>query len=262
MTGTLASTLGIDNPFRYRGYYYDTESGLYYLQSRYYDPEVGRVLNADVFASTGQGILGCNQYAYCLNNPVALSDPSGGAAYSTKLTDGGGSGKRIQTELSMPKREPANKWIRARNMIKSADVTEEVQTFLYTALDAAITHRKEKYDFDNWNCSQFVNEILWAWGIPKSGAGSIHGGTNHQREYAYGRGLKKGETGLGWTHSSDMSLVQPGDLLYWNLDAKGIGHVAVYLGEGWIIDNAGGFDSGVRLLPLDSDLDEWVRPQR
>ena len=48
-TGTLATTLGADNPFRYRGYYYDTETGLYYLTTRYYDPEVCRFISADVY---------------------------------------------------------------------------------------------------------------------------------------------------------------------------------------------------------------------
>ena len=62
----------------YRGYYYDTETGLYYLQSRYYDPEVGRFINADAFASTGQGILGTNMFAYCRNNPVVEKDSYGG----------------------------------------------------------------------------------------------------------------------------------------------------------------------------------------
>ena len=47
------------------------------MQSRYYDPEIGRFLNADAFASTGQGILGNNMFAYCGNNPVSCSDPSG-----------------------------------------------------------------------------------------------------------------------------------------------------------------------------------------
>ena len=51
-TGSMASTLGQINPLRYRGYVYDSETGLYYLQSRYYDPEVGRFLNADAFAGT------------------------------------------------------------------------------------------------------------------------------------------------------------------------------------------------------------------
>ena len=62
----------------YRGYYYDTETGLYYLQSRYYDPEAGRFINADAFASTGQGILAANMFAYCWNNPVNHVDYDGG----------------------------------------------------------------------------------------------------------------------------------------------------------------------------------------
>ena len=65
------------NPIRYRGYYYDAETGLYYLQSRYYDPAIGRFINSDVLASTGQGILGCNMFAYCGNDPVLGIDESG-----------------------------------------------------------------------------------------------------------------------------------------------------------------------------------------
>jgi len=72
-----ASHIANINPFRYRGYYYDTETGFYYLQSRYYDPVVGRFLNADAFVSTGQGILGNNMFAYCGNNPVARIDTNG-----------------------------------------------------------------------------------------------------------------------------------------------------------------------------------------
>ena len=77
VTGSLAGTLGAINPFRYRSYVYDEESGLYYLNSRYYDPEVGRFLNADGYASTGQDIQGCNMFAYCGNNPVNRADSSG-----------------------------------------------------------------------------------------------------------------------------------------------------------------------------------------
>ena len=66
-----------NNPFRYRGYYYDTETGLYYLQSRYYNPEWGRFLNADGYVSTGTGLLGYNMFAYCSNNPVMGYDPTG-----------------------------------------------------------------------------------------------------------------------------------------------------------------------------------------
>ena len=65
------------NPLRYRGYVYDHETGLYYLQSRYYNPEMGRFINADAFVATGQGFIGNNMFAYCLNNPVNMSDISG-----------------------------------------------------------------------------------------------------------------------------------------------------------------------------------------
>ena len=75
-TGGMKDT----NPFRYRGYYYDGETGLYYLQSRYYDAGIGRFINADALFSTGQGVLGNNMVSFCLNNPINLSDQSGYAA--------------------------------------------------------------------------------------------------------------------------------------------------------------------------------------
>ena len=87
-TGTLAGTLGLFQPFRYRGYVYDWETGLYYLQSRYYDPTTGRFISADVLLSTGQGVLGHNCYAYCLGNPVNLEDIGGNAARTVSWQDG------------------------------------------------------------------------------------------------------------------------------------------------------------------------------
>ena len=77
------------NPFRYRGYYYDTETGLYYLQSRYYNPQWGRFLNADGLVSTGQGLLGYNMYAYCNNNPVMYVDPTGFYSWEEFWEDAG-----------------------------------------------------------------------------------------------------------------------------------------------------------------------------
>ena len=65
------------NPFRYRGYFYDVETGLYYLQSRYYNPELGRFISVDGFISTGTGLLGYNMYIYCNNNPIMYVDPNG-----------------------------------------------------------------------------------------------------------------------------------------------------------------------------------------
>ena len=66
-----------ENPFRYCGYCYDEETGFYYLKSRYYDPEVGRFINADGFVSTGTGLLGYNMYAYCNDNPIKYKDSDG-----------------------------------------------------------------------------------------------------------------------------------------------------------------------------------------
>jgi RHS repeat-associated protein len=76
-TGSLASTLGVKNPYRYRGYRYDTETGLYYLQSRYYNPEWGRFVNADGLGGSIGDLLSHNMFGYCENNPVNLEDPTG-----------------------------------------------------------------------------------------------------------------------------------------------------------------------------------------
>ena len=73
----MATTLGKANALRYRSYVYDPETALYYLQSRYYNPGTGRFINADALTSTGQGLLGNNMFAYCLNNPVRYADASG-----------------------------------------------------------------------------------------------------------------------------------------------------------------------------------------
>ena len=75
-TGSMASTLGRDNPFRYRGYYYDTETGFYYLNARYYNPEWGRFISADPVLDTSSA-AGCNMFAYCKNDPVNKVDPTG-----------------------------------------------------------------------------------------------------------------------------------------------------------------------------------------
>ncbi|MGE9966039.1 RHS repeat domain-containing protein [Fusicatenibacter saccharivorans] len=67
------------NPFRYRGYYYDAEVSLYYLNGRYYDPEVRRMLSPDTIEVLTVGIdfLGKNLYIYCDNNPVLRKDDEG-----------------------------------------------------------------------------------------------------------------------------------------------------------------------------------------
>ena len=73
------------NPFMYRGYVFDIETKFYYLQSRYYDPELGRFINADAYASTGQGILGNNMFSYCNNNPVVFADQTGTMRINSRM---------------------------------------------------------------------------------------------------------------------------------------------------------------------------------
>jgi len=72
-----ASTTATYNPFRYRGYYFDSESGFYYLNSRYYDPAIGRFISPDSYINANGDLLGFNMYAYCGNNPVMVYDPTG-----------------------------------------------------------------------------------------------------------------------------------------------------------------------------------------
>ena len=82
---TSSSFIGNINPFRYRGYYYDNETGFYYLQTRYYDPTICRFINADDYELVAE--LSCvpgqlNMYAYCNNNPIMFTDPTGTSWWS------------------------------------------------------------------------------------------------------------------------------------------------------------------------------------
>jgi len=77
---TDVNGIGSLNPLRYRGYYFDDETGLYHLSTRYYDPETGRFINADditILDESRDNINGLNLYAYCSNNPIMFIDPSG-----------------------------------------------------------------------------------------------------------------------------------------------------------------------------------------
>ena len=83
---TDTAHIGNINPYRYRGYYFDTETGLYYLKSRYYDPQTGRFISLDdISFADPYTINGLNLYAYCCNNPVMHVDPTGQYAISAVL---------------------------------------------------------------------------------------------------------------------------------------------------------------------------------
>ena len=91
VTNASGYTVGEKNPFRYRGYYYDTETGLYYLNSRYYNPEFGRFINADttdVLSLPYYHPVQYNLFSYCNNNPVNDSDNDGQLSWLAKIAIG------------------------------------------------------------------------------------------------------------------------------------------------------------------------------
>ena len=78
--GSKKDTIGILNPFRYRGYYYDTETGMYYLKNRYYDPEIRRFISADTMegiTASMETLHNRNLYSYCNGNPLTRKDYNG-----------------------------------------------------------------------------------------------------------------------------------------------------------------------------------------
>ncbi len=83
-----SNNIGIINPFRYRGYYYDEETSLYYLNSRYYNPNWCRFVNADGIIGANQDILSYNLYTYVSNNPVFYKDETGEEALAAGLALG------------------------------------------------------------------------------------------------------------------------------------------------------------------------------
>jgi len=91
ISGDFASTIGDENPFRYRSYYFDSESGYYYLQSRYYDSSMGRFINADEIDNAieeSDDDLSNNLFAYCTNDPVNNIDEDGNWKLSNKAKFG------------------------------------------------------------------------------------------------------------------------------------------------------------------------------
>lgn len=91
-TSEINAFIAFKNPFRYRSYYYDFETNLYYLNSRYYDPEIGRFINADdvsILTETINELNGLNLYAYCFNNPINTSDEDGALPKWLKWLIGG-----------------------------------------------------------------------------------------------------------------------------------------------------------------------------
>ena len=187
MTGSMAATLGTLNPFRYRGYCYDEETGWYYLQSRYYDPVVGRFINAD--GQINGGVLGANLFAYCENNPVMFSDPTGSEPRYEP-------GPRVNGERTWIKiEEEEGQYIAESTIITKNDTKfgEVITSKSYTSLtfNNSIAGERAANDFNSkLNQAMSVRDFALgtALGIATSGtsvvAGLIIGGASDAYSFA------------------------------------------------------------------------------
>ena len=248
-TGSLANTLGNLNPFRYRGYVYDWETGFYYLQSRYYDPTVGRFISADVFLSTGQGVLGHNAYSYCGDNPVSRIDCNGASwedfwEWLKSLFGGGnncaGNGRDVETTMettaitttptavAIPTPSP-NPQEQAVAIAKEYGATSEALKMINKAAgNIGAPYQSPPKDEGTYDCASLVYEAART--IDNSFSG---GSCRKQRKYF------SGEIGKNrWTFhdaedslKKEMEIMMPGDLIYWK-GSGSHGHVAIYLGGG------------------------------
>ena len=107
ITGSLKDTVGIQNPFRYRGYYYDNETGMYYLKNRYYDPGLRRFIGSDAITTVEASLEtfhNRNLYIYCNQNPIVRSD-SKGNIWQVLLAGAVGAGISLGYQLVFEKKE-------------------------------------------------------------------------------------------------------------------------------------------------------------
>ena len=138
------------------GYVYDDETQLYYLQSRYYNPEIGRFINADAFVSTGQGITGYNMFAYCGNNPVLYKDTTG-TRY--EISAGGGGGNIELGNGWYYRIEPAKTTTRTKRHIHVWNKKNE-----YIQNDDGSPHDKrrgEKGKIPKWLNNKLIEKAGW-----------------------------------------------------------------------------------------------------
>ena len=135
------------NPLRYRGYYYDSETGYYYLQSRYYNPEWGRFLSPDAFSYIDNSTrLGFNAYIYCTNNPVMFVDHSGTQEDSNpNITEQGKAVAHILVEILKKFSELVSKAV--RTVTEAGKAIAITITEIFVCLDLQEISKKLHIEF-------------------------------------------------------------------------------------------------------------------
>ena len=141
-TGTMATSLGVANPFRYRSYYFDVETGLYYLQSRYYNPEWKRFISADdTDALEYEELIATNLFSYCHNDSVNMDDSDGKHPFkidkTTKMIS-----PNIQVFIGMHRVVPLLPWFHASIIIGASTKTKFRDTKIFKSTFKAIPSTK------------------------------------------------------------------------------------------------------------------------
>ena len=149
------------NPFRYRGYFYDYETGLYYLQSRYYNPATGRFINADGYINANGDLIGFNMYAYCSNNPVMGYDPTGERFLSHLTIKEAGDGRPLNCRPALIYEVPLYKqgstnlcWAYCDLMMedyRQNRTSSGREQFIYTRIRAIDTYNSKKGHILPWD---------------------------------------------------------------------------------------------------------------
>ena len=144
-TNNIANT----NPLRYRGYYYDTGTNLYYLQSRYYDANIGRFINADDVLYTGVSdeILSNNIYAYCNNDCINATDQHGDKTWHRR--------KRLKGRL----RNSFDLWVNLPTQIGAQEYLRKRKGWKYSAQFLEHSLKKKPSDLKYYNSSQLAKDL-------------------------------------------------------------------------------------------------------
>lgn len=249
ITGTHASTLGTLQPFRYRGYVYDEETGLYYLQSRYYDAEVGRFISADILLSTGQGVLGHNAYAYCIDNPANMIDGDGHDGtviiiiiLILLLTGCSNSGSTCSEEnADIVILESTSAPTQAPVPTLSASPTPSAPLPADIVISRAEFYAKEKTPYEGSNgkdCSTFVQTVVLESDVDPD----FPDGARYQYDYV----LDQDADANGLWHfypTSDPSVIPRGAIVFYSAPTCDCGykgevhHVAISCGDGDMYDS-------------------------
>lgn len=151
-----AAHVGSVNPFRYRGYYYDTETGLYYLKTRYYDPETGRFITIDDTSYLDPEIInGLNLYAYCGDNPVMRTDSQGTNWWNNVVLDWWNDTK-LEIGIWVDKNlvSPFNNWlVNAWNWLNG--------TAWYQILVKKLCYLRFQQDWEHFSVSYLALLVRW-----------------------------------------------------------------------------------------------------